>query len=143
MKLVRRYDAPARHTGFFNDFFEDFWKDTGFSTNGKLTPAVDVTEDKEKYLVKADLPGLKQEDIKVELDENVLKISGEKKHEHEEKDEKKHYHYCERSYGSFERSFALPKGTDAEHIKAKYEDGVLSVEIPKTEIKKPKEIEVK
>ncbi|MBN2755287.1 MAG: Hsp20/alpha crystallin family protein [Candidatus Goldbacteria bacterium] len=141
MKMLERRDVPARHDDF-GAIFDDFFT-SGLSVTGKISPAVDVAEEKDRYIVKADLPGMKQEDIKVELDDSVLSISGERKHEKEENDEKRNYHYYERSYGSFMRRFILPKGTDSEKIDAKYEHGVLQIIIPKTEAKKAKEIKVK
>ena len=141
MKLLERREVPARQDDF-GAIFDDFFT-SGLSVTGKISPAVDVAEEKDRYIVKADLPGMKQENIKVELDDSVLSISGERKHEKEESDEKKNYHYYERSYGSFMRRFILPKGTDSDKIDAKYEHGVLGIVIPKTEAKKAKEIKVK
>lgn len=141
MKLLERRVLPERQDDF-GSIFDDFFT-AGLPVTGKITPSVDIAEEKERYIVKADLPGMKQEDIKVELDDSVLSISGERKHEKEENDEKKNYHYYERSYGSFQRRFVLPKGTDSEKIEAKYEHGVLEIVIPKTEAKKAKEIKVK
>lgn len=142
MNIIRRADAPARRD-VFADFFDEFFNSDLLPSSGKLSPAVDITEEKDKYVVKADMPGMKQEDVKVEVDDGVLKISGIRNSEHEEKDEAKKFHYYERSYGAFERRFMLPKDTDSEKIDAKYENGVLKVDIPKTEAKKPKEIKVK
>ena len=141
MKLMRWGALPER-TGFLPDVFDDLLLDREFGFSKKMTPEVDVTEKEDRYLVKADLPGMKQEDIKVNLEDNVLTISGERKEEKDEKDEKKHYHYYERRYGSFARSFTLPNTVKTDEIKAKYEKGVLHIEIPKAEAKKPKEIKV-
>jgi HSP20 family protein len=93
-------------------------------------PSVDVSETAEGYLIQAELPQVKKEDIKVTVDKGVLRISGERKQEREEKD--KRFHRVERSYGSFLRSFALPDDVDADHIQADVKDGVLSVKINKT-----------
>ncbi len=142
MNIIKRVEAPARRD-LFADFFDEFFKSDLLPSTGKLSPAVDITEEKEKYVVKADMPGMKQEEVKVEVDDGVLRIYGERKSEREEKDEAKKYHYYERSYGSFERRFVLPRDADAEKIDAKYENGVLTVFVPKTEEKKPKEIRVK
>jgi len=141
MKLTRRADTPAKRD-VFADFFDEFFTNDLSTTQGKLSPAVDIAEEKEKYVVKADLPGIKQEDVQVEVDDGVLKIHGERKREVSEGSEENHYHYFERTYGSFERRFVLPKDTDPEKVKAKIKDGVLEVEIPKTEAKKPKTIKV-
>jgi HSP20 family protein len=104
-------------------------------------PAVDVVEEKDGYLIKADLPGLTKEDVSVSLQDNYLTIKGEKKHETETKEA--HYYRCERSYGSFTRTIELPTSVDAKKIDAHFKDGVLSVKLPKTEEAKPKQIEVK
>ena len=104
-------------------------------------PLVDITEDEKEYLVKADLPEVKKEDVKVGVEDNVLTISGERKFEKEEKNKK--YHRVERAYGSFMRSFTLPEETDAKKVSAEFKDGVLKVHLPKNGVAKPKGIEVK
>lgn len=98
-------------------------------------PAVDVSERDKEYLVKAQLPGVKKDDVKVELLNGVLTVSGERKMEKEEKDEK--HHRVESAYGSFTRSFVVPEDVLADKIAADYKDGVLAVHLPKTDIKKP------
>ncbi len=118
-----------------------------FPTNGdalKLNtwaPDVDIIEDDKEYLVKADLPEMKKEDVKVAVENDVLTISGERKTEKEEK--RKKYHRIERSYGSFERTFTMPEDADATKIVADFKDGVLRVHLPKSAAAKPKPIEVK
>lgn len=106
-------------------------------------PSVDVSETAENYLIQAELPQVKKEDIKVSVDKGVLRISGERKQEKEEKD--KRYHRIERSYGSFMRSFSLPEDVDADHIHADIKDGVLSVKLNKVAPKAPpaRQIQVK
>ncbi len=104
-------------------------------------PSVDIEEKDGTYLVKADLPGLKKEDIHVELHDGYLTLRGERKSEHEEK--KENYHRIERAYGSFQRSFRVPEGITEKDIKAKYKDGVLELTIPAPKEAKPKAIEVK
>ena len=99
------------------------------------SPAVDISEKDKEYLVKAQLPGVKKEDVKVELLNGVLTLSGERKYEKEEKTEKTHR--IESAYGSFMRSFVVPEDVLAEKIAADYKDGVLCVHLPKTDIKKP------
>jgi len=105
------------------------------------SPLVDITEDEKEYLFKADLPEVKKEDVKVMVENGVLMVSGERKSEKEEK--KKKFHRIERSYGSFERTFALPEDADASKIAAEFKDGVLKVRLPKSPMTKPKTIEVK
>ena len=101
-------------------------------------PSIDISEDKEAYLFKAELPDVKKEDIKVECHEGVLTISGEKKFEKESKDESKRYHRIERSYGTFMRSFTLPETADSEHIHAEFQNGLLNVKIAKKALPAPK-----
>ena len=104
-------------------------------------PPVDITEDDKEYLVKAELPEVKKEDVRVTVESGVLSISGERKVEKEEKDKK--YHRVERAYGRFERSFTLPEGADGTKITAEFKEGVLKVHLPKAEIAKPKAVTVK
>ena len=113
--------------------------------NGAITsawhPAVDVFEDKEAVKIVAELPGVKPEDVKLSLENNLLTIRGEKKQEAEERSERVHRY--ERSYGSFERAFVLPSTVDGEKISAEYRDGVLTVTVPKAERARPREIPVR
>lgn len=111
------------------------------SVRGSWLPAIDISEDQQQITVKADLPGLKKEDIQVSLDHNILTIRGERKSEEVKKE--KNFHRVERSYGSFERSFNLGSTVDGSRVNAEYKDGVLEVTVPKTEAAKPKQIEVK
>ena len=104
-------------------------------------PAVDITEDDRGYLIKAELPEVKKEDVKVTVENGILSISGERKFVKEDKDKK--YHRIERAYGSFSRSFGLPEDADTEKVEAKFSDGVLHVLVAKSEAAKPKQIEVK
>lgn len=106
----------------------------------RWTPRVDVVEQDGGYELVADLPGLKKEDIKIEIENNMLTLRGEKKIEGEKKD--KNYRVCERYYGEFVRTFALPENVNTDGIVAEFKDGVLKLEIPKTEKPKPKQIEV-
>jgi len=116
-------------------------------TNGKETmvvadwvPAVDVSETDGEYQIKAEIPDVKKEDVKVTVEDGVLTIQGERKQEKEEKGKK--YHRVERSYGSFVRSFTLPDLVDEEKVKAEFKDGVLNLQLPKSVKAKPKAIEV-
>jgi HSP20 family protein len=103
-------------------------------------PAVDVFEKEDKFVVKAELPGMKEEDIDVSVVGDTLSIKGEKKTEIEVKEED--YYRCERTYGSFYRSIPLPSTVDANKIEASFEDGVLEVTLPKSAKVKPKKIAV-
>ena len=110
-------------------------------TVAEWSPLVDITEDDKEYLIKADLPEVKKEDVKLTVQDDVMSISGERKYEKEEKGKK--YHRVERAYGSFMRSFTLPEDADGSKVSAEYKDGVLKVRLPKSEKAKPKSIEVK
>ncbi|MFZ5805819.1 MAG: Hsp20/alpha crystallin family protein [Verrucomicrobiota bacterium] len=120
----------ARETGSRDSFTMSNW-----------APAVDIVEDKKNYSITAELPDVPKENVKVAVENGVLTISGERKYEHEEKDEK--VHRIERSYGSFTRSFAVPEDADATKIEAEYKNGLLKVRLPKSEQTKPKPIEIK
>jgi HSP20 family protein len=109
-------------------------------TLAEWAPVADIIEDDKEYVVKAELPEVKKEDVKVTVEKGVLTISGERKLEKEEKNKK--YHRVERAYGSFVRSFMLPDDANAENVKAEFKDGILTVHISKTEKAKPKQIEV-
>lgn len=123
----------------FDDPFGVLTPSTGFFEG--WTPAVDVYDDKDKYVVRAELPGLKKEEINVSLDGNTLNISGERKQEDERK-EGDNYR-AERYFGRFQRSLTLPGGVDPSKVQASYKDGVLTVTLPKSEEAKPKQIQVK
>ena len=110
-------------------------------TTATFWPAVDIKETPEEYVVKAELPGLKKEEVKVTLEEGILTIQGERQQEKEEKGEK--LHRIERSYGSFIRTFQLPANVEPAKVMAEVKDGVLSVRMPKTAASKPKAIDVK
>src|SRR5438093_6626785 len=103
-------------------------------------PAVDVFEEADKIRITAEIPGVKPEDIKISLEGNLLTIQGTKQQEAEERTERVHRY--ERTYGVFERSFTLPASVDPENIKANYDNGVLTLALPKTEKAKPRQIEV-
>ena len=105
------------------------------------SPSVDVSETKDKVIVKAELPGLDAEDVKVSVSGNLLTITGEKKKEKEEGDE--HHHHVERFYGTFQRSFRIPANMKTDQVEAVFDKGVLKVTLPKTEESKKKEIEIK
>lgn len=109
--------------------------------DGGFMPALDVFEDKDNVIVKADLPGLTKDDVEITLQDDVLTLRGEKKQEKEVKEE--NYHRVERVYGSFNRSVSLPVAVDANKVEATFKDGVLRITLPKAEEAKPKQIKVK
>jgi HSP20 family protein len=104
-------------------------------------PLVDIAEDDKEYLITAELPEVKKDDVKVTLENGVLTITGERKFEKEEKNKK--WHRVERAYGSFARTFALPEDGDAAKVNAEFKDGILKVRVAKSEAARPKQIEVK
>ncbi|MFC1593478.1 Hsp20/alpha crystallin family protein [Candidatus Neomarinimicrobiota bacterium] len=121
-----------------SDFINDGLEDTELSN---WTPAVDIVEDNDAFVVTADLPGLTKKDISINIKENMLTVSGERKSVI--KDEKRNYCRTERRYGAFKRSFQLTDKVLADKITASFKDGVLTVNVPKAEEVKPKEIEIK
>ncbi len=123
-----------------NRMFDDFFGSEP-TTSGGWTPAVDIYDtDTKDAVVKVELPGLKREDIKVTLENNVLTIEGERAFDRDVNRDR--YHRLERSYGSFRRSFTLPQAVDAEHVQASYEDGVLTLTLPRRDEARPRQIPV-
>ncbi len=125
-----------------NHLLGDFFHSDDEPSAVNWTPRVEVSENEGHFEVTAELPGLEREDVKVELQDNVLILSGEKRVEREEKKDHNVY-MCERAYGSFKRSFQLPAQVAAKGIKAEFKNGVLAVFLPKVEEARPKQIEVK
>lgn len=107
---------------------------------GDWSPRVDIAETDEEFTIKAEIPEVKKEDVKVTVENGILMLHGEKKQEKEEKG--KTYHRIERHYGAFNRSFTLPENVDQENVKACFKDGVLSISLKKTKGEKPKAIDV-
>jgi HSP20 family protein len=134
--------ALRRLNSMLDDAFAN-WPALG--ENGSVTsawvPAVDITENKEVVRITTELPGVRPEDVKLSVENSILSIRGEKRSTHEEKTDR--MHRFERQYGSFERTFSLPSTVDVERIEARYDNGVLTVELPKVERAKPKQIEIK
>jgi HSP20 family protein len=109
-------------------------------TVAEWAPLVDITENDQEYLIKAELPEVRKEDVKVTVEQGVLTITGERKFEKEEKGHR--YHRVERSYGSFARSFSVPDDADPSKVNAEFKDGVLKVHLTKSEQTRPRQIEV-
>jgi HSP20 family protein len=138
----RELDEVQNRLGsFFGGTFPRFGNGNGGLKLADWSPQVDITEDDKEYLIKTDLPEMKKDEIKVNVTEGVLTISGERKTEKEEKNKK--FHRIERSYGTFERSFTLPDDANGAKVAAEFKDGVLRVHLPKNPVAKPKAIEVK
>lgn len=135
-------------TDLFRTFFDDL-PGVGAGWGGRMAgmdllraPSADVTESKDDLRVMLELPGLRPEDIELNLEDNVLTISGEKKEEREEEGQDNRWHLSERRYGRFSRSFVLPNQVEQDRVQASFENGVLSVTIPKSEKAKPRRIEI-
>jgi len=105
------------------------------------SPALDLYEDKDNFLLKAELPGMKKDEIEIQLHDGVLTLSGERKEE--KKSEGADIHRSERFVGRFQRTLTLPSQVDADKVKASYQDGILTVTLPKSEAAKPKQIQIK
>ena len=142
MTLVK-WSPRANLFNMGDEVFNDFFKTSRTLQNNRegWYPAVDISEDDNGYHVQMELPGLSKEDVKISFKEDVLRVTGEKKYAKDE--EKKNYHHNERRYGTFERAFKIHSDVIEDKIEANFKDGVLTVELPKAEVAKPKEIEVK
>jgi HSP20 family protein len=127
----------------FGTFF-DSQAGYGVRANGgrarRWIPAMDLVEQEDRFVLRADLPGLSEEDVKIELDDNVLTISGERRSEQEER--RDGYSRVERASGSFSRSLVLPEGVDADSVDARFENGVLEVSVPKPTQRKPQRVAI-
>jgi len=129
------------HRDLFNRFFEDFAPPRLFSEETRYVPAFDVSETENELIVKAEVPGMNQKDIDINLSNGILTIKGEKKQEKEAKTEQ--YHTIERHYGSFSRTIQLPSEVEVGKVDATYKDGVLKITLPKSETAKTRKIEIK
>jgi HSP20 family protein len=145
MALIRW--EPARELGTIqsemNRLFNTFFDTPTAGANGtyrRWIPAMDLVETESDYVLRADLPGLSEDDVNIEFEDGVLTISGERKFEHEER--KDSYYRVERASGSFRRSLTLPDGVDPEAVKATFERGVLEVHVPKPEERKPRKVAI-
>lgn len=123
----------------FDDFFSSFAR---AGVEDMLKPSLDLSASDKEYTVSVELPGVDEKDVAVEVDGNTLIISGEKKHEFENKDEKKGVYHMERSYGSFRRTLALPDDANGEGGTASFEKGVLRLSIPRTAARETRKIEI-
>ena len=127
-----------------NSIFQDFARPEGSATEslatGNFIPAVDIYEDEHKLMLKLEVPGVKQNDLDIQVENQTLTVRGERKFEAEEKEE--NFHRIERRFGSFVRSFTLPQTVDAGAVTAKYDAGVLSIQLAKKEAAKPKQVKI-
>ncbi len=139
---------PAREIGalqsevnrLFGTFFDTQAGGGGAVAARRWVPAMDLVEDGDHYVLRADLPGVREDDVEIELDDNVLTVSGERRSQHDE--QRDGYRRIERSYGSFSRSLTVPDGIDPERIEASFDGGVLEVRVPKPEQAKPRRVAI-
>ena len=152
--IVRRYPRTtaaltrdpflSNMDSLFNDFLRPgslFGRSMGEGLRDTWVPAVDVQETDKSFVFVAELPGLKKDDVEITLEDNLLTITGERTLE--EKEEGETYHRIERAYGKFSRSFSLPSQADNTNVKAGFDNGLLTIEIPKSEAAQPRKIEIK
>lgn len=147
MPEIRLWNRPNLLTPATDRLMDDFLTDAfapAFNREGLRTrewlPAVDIREDGEALKMFVEVPGMDREDVNLSIEDNVLTISGERRFEKDV--EKEEYHRIERAYGTFSRSFTLPRNVDSEKVKATYKDGVLTIELPKVEEAKPRKIAI-
>jgi HSP20 family protein len=147
MSTLAKWD-PLRELNEFSSRFSNAFasegrnrNENGWFTKAQWAPLVDISEDEEEYLIRAELPGLEKDHVKVTVENGTLMISGERAMERE--DENLKYHRVERSYGNFIRAFSLPNDADGAKIRAEFKNGILKVHLPKSEDAKPKSIEIK
>lgn len=148
MALIRW--EPARELATLqnemNRLFGTFFETPLGADNGngpsvrRWIPAMDLVETEDEYVLRADLPGLSENDVNIEVEDSVLTVSGERRAEHEER--KEGYYRVERASGSFSRSLTLPQGVDPEQVRAQFDKGVLEVRIPKPEQRKPRKVTI-
>ena len=136
MTLLMR---PEPFTQEFDRLFSSLFDSSGRQVQ-RWVPAMDLVETDDHFLLRADLPGVSEDDIEIEFEDGTLTVSGERKAEHESKAEG--FHRVERAFGSFSRSLTLPDGVDPEAVTATFDRGVLEVRIPKPEARKPRRIEI-
>ncbi|HEX3020683.1 MAG TPA: Hsp20/alpha crystallin family protein [Chitinispirillaceae bacterium] len=143
MNSLIRFEHP-QYT--LSGLLDEFFNDSGYEAIdrnilGNNWPKVDIMENNNDYILRADLPGMEKGDFNISVENGVLSIEGEKKGVH--KEQKSNYYHLECSYGKFKRSFSLPEEVNAEGIEAKLENGVLELKLPRNQKVKPKMIEIK
>jgi HSP20 family protein len=131
---------PEPFSGDLHRLFNTLFEDRGTAAQQRWVPAMDLVEADDHFVLKADLPGLAEEDVSIEVRDNALTISGERKAEHESRE--RGWYRVERAFGRFSRSLSLPDGIDPDAISASFDKGVLAVTIPKPEQRKPRRIQI-
>lgn len=151
MKPIRRWDREdhplgrlkSEMDGVFQRFFEEpFFAGPLWSRSRNFTPALNIEEKSNEYVIEAEIPGMRSEEVEIELNGNVLTIKGEKKEETKTESEERNMHLVERSYGQFQRSLTLPDNVDVDNITAENENGILYIHVPKSEDTKPRRIDI-
>ncbi len=140
MTMITRIDPFRELASFLENFTEASGNGKDQLTAGTFAPAADVYEDEHNVILKLEIPGVNEEDLKVSVENNVLTIQGERKFEKEEKEE--NFHRIERRYGSFTRTFKLPNTVDSDQVEAGYDKGILKITLAKRAEAKPKQIKV-
>ncbi|WP_420128318.1 Hsp20/alpha crystallin family protein [Longimicrobium sp.] len=138
------YPTTTRYAEPFDQLFDTFFGNAGRAANGNSlmrAPETDVIETEREIRVVTEMPGLKRENIDIDIENNVLTIRGEKREQRTE-GEQGRWHLAERRYGTFTRSFVLPRDVDADNIQAAFQDGVLTVTVPKSEKARRRRIEI-
>ena len=139
MALVRW--RPMNELDDMSRLFDEMWRRSQHPNGGTTWhPAIDVKENENEYKVVAELPGMNKDDVKISVTDNIVTIRGEKKAQVEEKND--NWHQMERTYGAFERSFTLGMSVDPNGVKARFENGVLTVSLPKSEEARPRDIRI-
>jgi len=138
MTMITRIDPFRELANLFENFADGTGKDQ--LQAGTFVPPVDVYEDEHHVVLKLEVPGVNEQDLDIQLENNTLTVKGERKFEKEEKEE--NFHRIERRYGSFVRTFRLPNSVDSEKVEANYDKGVLSISVAKKAEAKPKQIKV-
>jgi HSP20 family protein len=144
MNNITRWD-PFRELNAFQNTLNRVFQNEGrgqeeLMTSGMFVPAVDIYEDKDFISLKVEVPGMKENDFDIRVENDMLTVRGERKFEKEEKEE--NFHRIERRYGAFSRSFTLPKTVDVDKVEAHYEAGVLNIKLAKKAEAKPKQIKI-
>lgn len=125
----------------FSDIMDEFFSDAVATRRNSFAPSIDISETEKQYVIDVEVPGMNKKDINLNVENNTLTISGERKFEKEE--DNKQYHRVETHYGSFSRSFTLPENADYDSINASYKNGILTITVDKSEKSLKKQIEIK
>lgn len=142
MTLIK-YNQPGRDVfgKRFSDIMDEFFSDAVATRQNAFSPSIDISETDKQYMIDVEVPGMRKEDIDLNIENNTLTISGERKFE--KKEDNKQYHRVESHYGSFSRSFTLPENVKVDSISASYNNGILNITVDKSEQQMKKQIKIK